>query len=87
MILNKMLLCAVALQQSEVLRYVWEQYYTKGHTLEYMLDKTGLVSSHITNNLESYYVLVTVGWRGEESAAKNNDISALSKQGQRHPGN
>lgn len=29
-------------------------------SLESTLDKTGLVSSHITNNLESYYVGLTV---------------------------
>lgn len=32
----------------------------RGTALEYMLDKIRLVNSHITNNLESYYVLITV---------------------------
>lgn len=32
----------------------------RGKPLEYMLDKTGLVSSQVTNNLESYYVGLTV---------------------------
>lgn len=53
-------LCAVALQQSEVLWYVGEQYYAKRHTLRIHVGHNW-ISKQSHNNLESYYVLLTLG--------------------------